>query len=133
MSPITVNPNPELNPQSDPGPTVRERVEDTVREAKEKFGQSMAQARETVEQKAREAQKTIQDRAKQAREVMEEKAQETRQKVGVMYQKVQEEMGKKTLEELLEDGRLYVRNHPMKSLGAAVVVGLLVGRLLRRR
>jgi ElaB/YqjD/DUF883 family membrane-anchored ribosome-binding protein len=126
-------PDPQINPQSDKGQTVRERVEETVRDAKDKFGRSVAQARETVGQKAKEAQKSVEQKAKQAREVMEEKARIARDKVTEVYQKVQEDLSNKTIEELIEDGRTYVRNNPMKSLGAAVVVGLVVGRLLRRR
>ena len=132
MDPMSGAPNPELN-RPGQGQTVRERVEETVREAKDKFGKSFASARETVEQTAREAQRAVEQTARETRDVMEEKAKVAREKVSEMYQKVQQEMGKKTIEELLEDGRVYVRNHPMKSLGAAVVVGLLVGRLLRRR
>ena len=34
-------------------------------------------------------------------------------------------------EKLAEGGRKFVTNHPWKTLGAAVAVGLLVGRVLR--
>ncbi|HEX9636535.1 MAG TPA: hypothetical protein VGB99_03295 [Acidobacteriota bacterium] len=133
MEPISGAPNPDLDPRSDKGPSVRERVEEGVRSAKDKFNRSVSEARETVEQKTRAAQRTVEEKARQARDVMEEKAQEARERFSEVYHKVQDEMRNKTLEELFEDGRVYVRNNPMKSLGAAVVVGMLVGRLLRRR
>jgi ElaB/YqjD/DUF883 family membrane-anchored ribosome-binding protein len=120
---------PDPESQRNPDSRTREKLEETVREAKEKFGRAVSQTRQVVEERAKQAREAVGEKARQARAAVEEQARQAQQKASELYGRVQG----KTLDELIEDGRVYVRNNPMKSIGVALLVGMVAGRLLRRR